>query len=133
MTLNIWAIIASGLVGFITTTLWYVIFQSQLKKFQPAGSGAVVDFKTAPAASKVIDFLRGFVVATVLAYLIARTNTTTLTGSVSLALVLWVGFPVILLIGPVIWGRQPWKLSALHSGDWLIKLLAMSAVLAVWK
>jgi hypothetical protein len=46
-----------------------------------------------------------------------------------LGLLLWAGFPVVLLIAPVIWGGQSWRLSALHAGDWLLKLLAMTAVI----
>jgi len=71
-------------------------------------------------------------VAFVLAYLIDATHRGTVAGAVGLALLLWVGFPVVLLIAPVIWGGQPWKLAILHAGDWLVKLTVMGAVIGLW-
>jgi hypothetical protein len=49
-----------------------------------------------------------------------------------LAVILWIGFPVVLLIAPIIWGDQSWKLAVFHSGDWLVKLLVMTVIIGVW-
>ena len=70
--------------------------------------------------------------AFVLAYLIDTTAQTTVAGAVGLAVLLWVGFPVVLLIAPVIWGGQPWRLAILHAGDWLVKLAVMGGVIGLW-
>ncbi len=126
------AVLVSGIAGGLVTPLWYMAFQDVHARLVPAGSGQIVDFKSAPMTSKAIDFLRGFVVAFVLAYLIDATEVTTIAGAVALAALLWAGFPVVMLIAPVIWGGQPWRLSALHAGDWLVKLIVMGAVLGLW-
>ena len=36
------------------------------------------------------------------------------------------------LTGAVIWDNRPWQLSAVHAGDWLMKTLFMTVVLAWW-
>jgi hypothetical protein len=43
------------------------------------------------------------------------------------------GFPVVLLSGSVIWEKVPAKLAAMHSGDWLVKLLVVSVIVSVWR
>ncbi len=29
--------------------------------------------------------------------------------------------------------ERPWRLAAIHAGDWLIKLVAVGAIVAVWQ
>jgi hypothetical protein len=41
---------------------------------------------------------------------------------------LWAAFPVVLLSGSVFHEKVPWQLAAIHAGDWLVKLLLVSAV-----
>lgn len=131
-SINLWAVLVSGVAGALVTTLWYLALRDVHAQLQPRNSGQIVDYRTAPLAAKVIDFLRGFVVAGVLAYLVDATGVSTWEGSLRLAVILWIGFPVVLLIAPVIWGGQSWKLSALHSGDWLVKLIVMTVIIGVW-
>jgi Protein of unknown function (DUF1761) len=130
--LSIPAVLVSGAAGGIVTPLWYIAFKDVHARLVQPGSRQIVDFKAAPVSSKVIDLLRGFLVAFVLAYLVDATEVTTVAGAVGLAALLWVGFPVVLLIAPVIWGGESWKLAVLHAGDWLVKLVVMGAVLGLW-
>ncbi len=46
---------------------------------------------------------------------------------------MWLGFPVILLSGSVIYEKVPWKLAASHAGDWLRKLLLIAIVVSLWR
>jgi hypothetical protein len=132
MVVNAYAILVSGAAGAVVTAAWYILFKDIHAKLLPKDSRQIVDFKTAPASSKVLDFLRGYIVAGVLAYLVGATHATTLGGAAGLAVVLWIGFPVVLLMAPVIWGRESWKLSVFHAGDWLLKLLVMTIIIGVW-
>jgi hypothetical protein len=131
-SINVWALLVSGVAGAFVTTVWYFALRGVHAQLQPEDSGQIVDYRTAPVAAKVIDFLRGFVVAGVLAYLVNTTGVSTWGGSIRLAIILWIGFPVVLLIAPVIWGGQSWKLAVLHSGDWLLKLMVMTVIIGVW-
>ena len=53
-------------------------------------------------------------------------------GAVHLGLFLWIGFPVILLTGSIIWENVPWKVAAIHAGDWLVKMLVISIIVSMW-
>jgi len=50
---------------------------------------------------------------------------------VAAAVVAWVGFPVVLLAGSVLHERVPWRLAAIHAGDWLLKLIAVTLIVGV--
>lgn len=125
------AALVAGLAGGLVTPLWYVALQDLHARLLPAGSRSVTDFRSAPLAAKLLDFGRGFIVAGVLAVLVRLCGVTTVLGGVGLALLLWVGFPVVLLMAPVIWGGEPWRLQLIHAGDWLVKLVVMAVVITV--
>jgi hypothetical protein len=46
--------------------------------------------------------------------------------------VVWIAFPVVLLLGSVIWEDVPMRLAAIHSGDWLFKVLAVTTIVTLW-
>jgi len=50
---------------------------------------------------------------------------------VAAAVVAWVGFPVIVLSGSVLHERVPWRLAAIHAGDWLMKLIAITLIVGL--
>lgn len=122
------AALLGGVAGALVTPLWYIALKDVHARLVDPGSRNVTDFKTAPTASKVIDAARGFVVAGAIVYLADAAGVTTTGGALLLAAVLWIGFPVVLLIAPVIWAGESWKLAVLHAGDWLLKLLVMTVV-----
>ena len=41
--------------------------------------------------------------------------------------------PVILLLGSVVHEKVPWRLAALHAGDWLVKLLLIAVIVGIWE
>jgi hypothetical protein len=44
---------------------------------------------------------------------------------------LWLGFPLVLLTGSMIWDRVPTVTALLHAGDWLLKLLVISVIVGL--
>ena len=55
------------------------------------------------------------------------------TGGLLLGLALWIGFPFVLWTGAMIWEDTPWRLAAVHAGDWLVKLLVIGVIVSVWQ
>lgn len=55
------------------------------------------------------------------------------TGGLLLGLALWIGFPLVLWTGAIIWESTSAKLAALHAGDWLAKLLVVAVIVGVWQ
>ena len=80
----------------------------------------------------VAEIVRNLVLALVLAYLARHLGVATWAGAVHLGFLLWIGFPVILLTGSIIWEDVPLRLAAIHMGDWLIKLLLITILVAIY-
>lgn len=116
-------------VVFVASSIWYspLLFGRQFHEFSGATASAH------PSAVKALfELLRTFVLAFVIAHLVVRLNVADWKQALKLGLWLWVGFPVILLTGAILWQNVPWQLAAIHSGDWLIKLILMPVGIAVW-
>lgn len=79
----------------------------------------------------LVELLREIIVATMLTRLIAQLNISRVASAVRLGFWLWLGFPIVMLVGASLWDNKPWVLSVIHGGDWLIKLLVMPAVIVV--
>lgn len=77
----------------------------------------------------LVEVMREIVVAYVLTHLIAQLKITRLANAAALGLLVWLGFPVSMLVGASLWDDKPWTLSFIHAGDWLIKMLVMSIII----
>lgn len=53
-------------------------------------------------------------------------------SALPLGILLWIGFPVILLCGSVLWQNIPWILAATHASDWFVKILLISLIVGGW-
>ena len=128
--LNYLAIAVAAVAVFVVSTVYYIAFTDRLKQL----SAAYADADARPAAWRVaIEILRSFVVGALVAGLVSLIGVTELAGAVQLALALWIGFPVVLLTGSVIWERVPPMLAAIHAGDWLLKLLMIAVIVTLWR
>lgn len=80
-----------------------------------------------------LELAKAIVVAAVVAGLVSVGGISGLGSALLLAIVLWVGFPVVLLVGSVTQENVPWKLASIHAGDWLAKLVIISIVVTLWR
>lgn len=128
MELNYWAIVVAGVAAFVAAFGYYVIFGKQLAEY---GSAVAAGERTPPWLMPV-ELVKHLVVAAVVAGLATNMDIVGIAGGALLGLVLWIGFPVVLLAGSVIHEKTPWRLAALHAGDWLVKLLLVGAIVGVW-
>jgi hypothetical protein len=127
--LNWLAIAVAAIAVFVVSTVYYIVFTSQLKRL----SAAYADAGGTPEPWKVlVEIIRSFVVGTVVAGLVSLIGVTDIGGAIQLGLALWIGFPVVLLTGSVIWEKVPPMLAAIHSGDWLLKLLIITVLVTLW-
>lgn len=124
------AVVVAILAAFAMSTAGYIMFATQRRQLSRA---AVADMKRPPPVKMVGELIRSFLLACVIAYLIKHIGVASLLGAARLGLVLWIGFPFVLLTGSIMWEDVPWKLATIHAGDWLVKLLLMTVILGVWR
>jgi hypothetical protein len=127
---NLLAVAAATVVAFVLSSAWYVALADQLAAVSPAAAAAG---DRVPPWTVAAELLRSLVAVTVVAGLAAETGTDDWTGGLWLGLALWVGFPLVLWAGAMLHERAPWRLAAIHAGDWLVRLLVVTVIVSVWR
>ena len=70
--------------------------------------------------------------AYVLAHFIDYVEATTVVAGMTAGFWLWMGFIATVKLGGVLWEGKPWTLYGLDVAYYLVSLLVMSSILAVW-
>ena len=94
---------------------------------------AYADSGSPSAKDAIVELARNLVVAVVLAWLVDQIGVDDWVQAALLGFVLWVGFPLIILIGSVYHEKVPVKLASIHAGDWLLKLVVIAIIVGVWQ
>jgi Protein of unknown function (DUF1761) len=128
---NLVAVAVAAVAVWIVSTVYYIGFTKQLAALHPAYADAS-DVRP-PPWKIVIELIRNLVVASVVAWLASRLDVSEWADGAALGLTLWVGFPVALWTGAVMWEKVPVKLAAIHAGDWLLKLVVIAVIVSVWR
>jgi hypothetical protein len=129
METSVLGIVVSVVVAFLLSGVWYAAWGRTLARLHAAYQPDAAR----PAATTVgVEVVRNGALALVVAWLAARSGADSVGAGVVLGLVLWVGFPAVLLAGSVWHERVPPALAAIHAGDWLLKLLTVAALVAVF-
>jgi hypothetical protein len=117
----------------VVSSVWYspFLFGKQWVELHNANSAGVADMAM-PAWKIAVDLVRELIVVYVLARLINGLGIVDWKGALSLGFWVWLGFPVQMLVGASLWDNKPWTLDLIHAGDWLMKMLLISLILAKW-
>jgi hypothetical protein len=126
---NYLAIVVAAVAAFVASSAYYMLLGQQLA----ALSSAYADTSRPPAWKVAQEPLRNLIVASVVAGLASSIEISDVTGGLLLALALWIAFPAMLLAGSIIHENVPWKLAAIHAGDWLMKLVVIGVIVGVWR
>ncbi len=111
------------LAAFVIGGAYYALMQSAPQQTAPRRS---------PTATVVVELARSAAVAGLVAGLLAAADVADPLGGAVLGLALWV-LPVVLLAGAVFHEGTPARAALLHAGDWLLKLVAMGAVVGFFR
>ena len=132
--INYLAVVVATFAAFVAASVWYspFLFGKEWMELRGVNPAAMADMKI-PAGKMLGEFVRELVVAYVLARFVVLLGVVDWKGAVNLGVWVWIGFPATLLLGSVIWDNVPWMLAAIHGGDWLMKILLMAVIPAVWR
>jgi hypothetical protein len=114
------AVLVAAVVAFVLSGVYYGVLG--------VDGGRELPGWAVPA----VELPRNLVLAAVVGGLAGAATVDTLGGGLLLGLALWVGFPLVLWTGAIAHEGTAWRLAAVHAGDWLVKLLAVSALVAAW-
>jgi hypothetical protein len=132
--LNFWAVGLAAVAGFVAAFGYYAALGGQLVAVgsTAAGGGAAVEDRQA-AWVPLLELIKHILLAAVVAGLVVAIDIATWGDALALGLALWVGFPVVLLAGSVVHEKVPWRLAAIHAGDWFAKLVIIAVIVGAWR
>ena len=127
--LNYIAIVVAAIAVFVFAAGYYIALAGQRARLSPAAAG-----RSRPSPwLMAVELFKSLVVALVVAGLVSLIGIADVAGALKLGLALWIAFPVVLLVGSVTQENVPWKLGAIHAGDWLAKLLIIAVIVSLWR
>ena len=128
---NVLAILVATAAAFVFSAVWYTMFGKARMKLLGNNETATAEVSKVPAAQIPFEVFRTLVVVLVVSHLLALAGIRGWADAVQLGV--WLGiFPVMILVGATLWDKRPWKLSTIHGGDWLIKILLVAVILGAW-
>ncbi len=131
---NYLAVFVAAVAVFVLGWLWYspLLFYKPWMRLRGLDPVAAMAGAKMPGGKLLIEFARCVVLAYMVAIFVALVGPSSWLGVVHVGLLLWLGFPVILLTGSVLWDNVPWKVAAIHAGDWLVKMLVIPIIVRTW-
>ena len=127
-------VLVAAVVVFVLGWLWYspLLFFKPWMRLRGMDPVAAMAGAKMPGGKLVVEFARCFILAYVIARLVALLGIASALGAVHFGLSVWIGLPVIVLTGSVLWENTSWKVAAIHAGDWLVKMLVIPLILTLW-
>ena len=128
---NIYAILAASVASFLIGAAWYspVFFGSTYLQLR----GLAATPTSAIAVGEIIaEFIRWLIIVCVIAFLFSKLEVKSLSAALLYGLMLWIAFYTA-LAGSVLHEGYSWKVYAIHAGDGLLKLMAISSILGLWR
>ncbi len=133
MEVHYGAIVVAVIASMAFSALFYFLLNKTITAARATKLPNKADPRTVTTPNKLlIDFVRTFALALVVAYLVYWLQLQHLDQAVLIALWLWAGFPVMLFTGLVIYEHFPVRLAVIHVIDWLVKLLIITNIIILW-
>src|SRR5205807_4092938 len=122
IAVNYLAVLVSAVAIFVLGWLWYspLLFFKPWMRLRGKDPEAAMANPKMPVGKLVVELARCLILAYAVAELAGLLQVHRFLGAVHVGVFLWVAFPVILLTGSVVWDEVPWKVAAIHAGDWLV-------------
>ena len=132
---NYLTVLVSAVVVFVSGWLWYspLLFFKPWMRLRGLDPAAAMAGAKMPVGKLVIEFARCFVLSFVIFRFVALLGVVRVIGAVHFGLSVWIGFPVLIFGGLVLWENTPWQVAAIDAGDWLVKLLVVPIIVVLWR
>jgi hypothetical protein len=130
--MNHWAILASAVFLWLLGAAWYspALFAKPWMKALDIEPGHPKD---GLVIGMISSFLGDFLVAFILLHFVMWAGATTLGMGAFVGFITWLGFFAATQFPQGIYENRPVNLFAINTGYWLVGLLVIGPILAVWR
>ena len=132
--LNYPAIVVAAIASIAIMAIWYgLLFGKKWMALQgiteqPPKNKMIKSYVIATVASLVMSY----VLANALAFAAYYLDISGLPSGLMSGFFNWLGFIAPVTLGPVLWQGKSWKIWLIDAGYYLVALLAMGTILAMW-
>ena len=136
--INYWAVLLNVVIAMALGFVWYgPLFGKKWARLMGwSDEQSQAKMKESQAFNYGLTALGSLVMSFVLAHNLEFASTYLATGGISAGLMTgfwnWLGFVAPVTLGSVLWDGKPWMLWVINNGYWLIMMLLMGVVLALW-
>jgi Protein of unknown function (DUF1761) len=127
------SVVVAAVAAFIMSSIWYTVFGKARMDLLDQDQRATADMRKVPGWKKATELVRELIIAYVVARFVVLLGVADWKAALQLGFWLWFGFVFMILVGAVVWDNVPWKLTAIHAGDWLMKLPLMAVIVGLWR
>jgi hypothetical protein len=131
LRMNYLAVVVAAVAAFVGSSVWYGVFGQQLAKVSPVFAELQAE---KPAAWRILTVFAGsLLLSFVVAYVIGLKADATRMSAVGIGCLLWLGLSAVQWASSMVWENVPLTMAAIHAGDWLMKLVVISAIVGAWR
>lgn len=129
--LNWWAIIVAAAVKFVIGMAWYspAMFARQWMALLGLTEA---DFRARMVPALIAEVVCDLLAAFILYHAVVYAGASTILQGAAVGFLNWLGFVFTFSIGQVYYEGRPWRLWAINNGYWLLSLIVMGAIFAIW-
>ncbi len=129
------AVLVAAVVTMVIGGLWYspILFGKQWIRLSGMSMEKVQSAKQrGMAVSYALMFVGALVMSYILAHVVWFTHATTFGTGMQMGFWMWFGFISPVLLGPVLWEGKSLGLYVLNSAYYLVVIMVMGVILALW-
>lgn len=131
VNLNIWSILLSAISAMILGGLWYgPLFGKSWMKMMGFTEKNMKSMPLTPMQSMILGFIAALVISTAIGSLINWASDRTIISSIKVALFVWFGFLVPVIIDSFLWEGKQFKLFLFNASYRLTSLIIMAIIFA---
>ena len=134
ISINYWAVLVAAIAAMAIGFLWYgPLFGKQWMQLAGLSEKKLKGAKQKGMGKTfVIAFVSTLIMTYVLAHFVDYVEAKTITDGAVLGFWLWIGFFAPTQLGIVLWEGKPLNLYLINTLHYLVVLVVMSSILAVW-
>jgi len=130
--INWWAVLVSVVAAQVIGFVWYSKALFLMPWLNSIGKDE--DFtKTAPPAGYLVNIVASFIEAVFVGFLVAAMDSNTFTSGLTAGFMIWLGFVATTSSTNAIFAQRGTRNWLIESGNHLVTLLVMGAIMASWQ
>ena len=132
--INYWAVLVAAVVNFALGAVWYspALFGKRWLAIINKSEAELEEMKKGATRGYVLSVVGALVMSFVLAHIVDYGQATTIASGMQSGFWLWLGFVATTNLSSVLFEARPTGLYLISMGYYLVSLLIMGAILAIW-